>query len=383
LRERKNNTPKRRGIVLWVCVGLLLRIFAFFRGQRFENRIKINGPAITLSNHSSWFDFAFTFSALYPKRTMFIAAEKMFYEPTLSPWLRFACAIPKKLYSADPRCVASALKLLKAGEIVSIFPEGQVSTTGKSIPVLPATAKLLKKAAVPVYAIVHQNAGLVNPEWSKRTFSGTIITRYKLILTPQDLETLSHDEIHDIITRELYFDPFEYNKIHKYEYKVKPVDRLDYILFRCVKCGFAPLETVKNTIICPQCGDKRALDKYGTLAGRSIDAHYRDLEAFIKRECGENPDYAISARVRLMTFDRSEARKMMFVAGEGTLTLSRSGYVYEGTRNGETITRRFDPAHEPYLPGDIGRNVQIYSGSEYFQFEFDEPHLPARYAMRI
>jgi len=367
-------------MVPWVCVGILLRIFAYFRGQRFENRIKIKGPAITLSNHSSWFDFAFTFSALYPKRTMFIAAEKMFYEPTLSPWLRFACAIPKKLYSADVRCVASALKLLKAGEIVSVFPEGQVSTTGKSIPIVQSTAKFLKKAAVPVYAIVHQNAGLVNPEWSKRTFSGRILTRYKLILTPSDLETLTHDEIHEIVTRELYFDPFEYNKIHKFEYKVKPVDRLDYILYRCVKCGHAPLETVKNSIICPHCGDKRALDKYGTLGGRGIDFHYRELASFTEREIEADPDYTLREHVRIMSFDRG-SKAMMKVVGEGTLTLSRSGYDYDGTLRGEAVTEHFDIKNVPFLPGDIGRNIQIYDGARYFQFEFDEPHIPIRYVL--
>jgi hypothetical protein len=39
----------------------------------------------------------------------------------------------------------------------------------------------------------------------------------------------------------------------------------------------------------------------------------------------------------------------------------------------------FDPKNIPYLPSDIGTNVQIYEGYVIYQFVFADHKLPTRF----
>lgn len=69
---------KRPNPFLNITLGFLIKIFAIIKGQSIIKKCKIKGPAIILSNHTSFYDFIYTSAAMYPKRISYLAAKKMF-----------------------------------------------------------------------------------------------------------------------------------------------------------------------------------------------------------------------------------------------------------------------------------------------------------------
>ncbi|MDO9629945.1 MAG: hypothetical protein Q7I99_08580 [Acholeplasmataceae bacterium] len=58
---------KRPNIILNIVLGFLVKIFAYLKGQRIIKKCRIKGPAIILSNHTSFYDFIYTSAAMYRK----------------------------------------------------------------------------------------------------------------------------------------------------------------------------------------------------------------------------------------------------------------------------------------------------------------------------
>lgn len=71
--------------------------------------------------------------------------------------------------------------------------------------------------------------------------------------------------------------------------------------------------------------------------------------------------------------------KIMKIVGSGTISLNQDRYLYEGTINGEVVKKTFHPKDISSLPSDIGRNIQIYSEYQVYQFEFERSYLPTKF----
>lgn len=366
---------KRPNIFLYGSLGFLLKIFAIFKGQRITEKIKIKGPAVCLSNHTSFYDFIYTTSALYPHRVSYLAANKMFYDPLLGPFLKLARAIPKSLFQPDPAATLKAFKILKQGGIVSVFPEGQISPYGTSLKPSFSIAKFLRKADVDVYTVIHHNAYFVNPPWSKNTFRGKIETSKKLIISQEVLRTLNDQQIYDIVVKEIYFNAAEYNEEKKYTYKVNNIKNLENVTYQCPSCGYEGLKAEKYQLHCPDCSLDFPYDKYGKIGGYRIDHLFKAQEKTIQNRILNQPDFTLSSEVRLESFRNNRVVEV----GYGRLTLNRTHYIFEGMVDDKQQTFVFDVKNSSTLPSDIGINVQIYEGNQLYQFIFADPKLPTMF----
>ncbi|MDZ4197229.1 MAG: lysophospholipid acyltransferase family protein, partial [Candidatus Izemoplasmatales bacterium] len=182
---------KRPNPILYWFLGSLLLIFAFFKGQRIVRLHRIKRGAIVLSNHTSFYDFIYTTTATFPHRVNYLAVDKMFYEPVAGFFMRLARAIPKPLFESDPSSIKKAFQVLNHKGIIGIFPEGQISAIGSTLPISKAIAKFIKKAQVNVYIVLHKGAYFVNPPWSKKTFRGRVDSTVSLLFSPSDIESKS------------------------------------------------------------------------------------------------------------------------------------------------------------------------------------------------
>ncbi len=108
-----------------------------------------------------------------------MAKSELFRIPILGALLRFFKAFPVNRGSPDRQSIRYAVDLLKLGEVVCIFPEGQLSETGRLQPILPGAALIVRMANVQVICCGVQNTdrimpyGKVLPRFSFRTVTAT------------------------------------------------------------------------------------------------------------------------------------------------------------------------------------------------------------------
>ncbi len=368
---------KRPNPFLWLPLAGLLKLDAFFSGNRLVEKTKIKRPAIILSNHTSFNDFIYTTAAAYPLRISYLAAAKMFYEKGKGPFLRLARAIPKSLFQSDLRSVVSALDILKQKGIVAIFPEGQISSYAASQKSPFSIAKFLKKAGVNVYVIQHRNAALYGPPWSTKHFRGPTFTSIKALLTADEMKVMDEKTIYEKVEQGLYFNTGEFNRIHKHKYHVTDISNLENLIYECPHCGHEGLSVKEKALVCPQCGHSMTYDEYGFLDGKSIAEHYQRQRETINNKIESNPQFVLTAKVSLERY----AGKKIATTGQGTLTLDKEKYLYVGTDSGKEVTYRFSVKTVEYIPTDIGKNIQIYDGYEVFQFHFETPYLPTQFVI--
>lgn len=367
---------KPNGLLFWP-LGALLKVFAYFKGQRIVKRTKIKGPAITLSNHTSFYDFIYTTTALYPYRMNYLAAHKMFFDPLLGPFLRMSRAIPKALLQPDVVATIKALRVLKKGGILSIFPEGQISPTGRFMMPAFAIAKLIKKAKVDVLTVKHQFPYLVNPPWTKKTFKGKMITTVDKLIDKNDIPGLSEEVIYDLVVKGLTHSPYQSNLIMNYTYKLNDIHGLEYVLTECPNCHQVGMKSEKHELHCPHCDTKLTYDKYGRLDGKGVETYYEAQRERLIETIKNNPDYALESPVKLEGYDDQRVKTI----GEGHLKLSKEGYHFEGVVHGQPTTYHFEIKDVPTCPSDIGRNIQIYEGYQLYQFVFENPYLPTQFVL--
>ena len=366
---------KRPNWFLFIFLGFFVKLYAWFKGQRMIKNVRIKGPAIALSNHTSFYDFIYTTAALYPYRVSYLAASKMFYEPLTGFFLRLARAIPKSLMQTDPVATKKALRILQNGGLLSIFPEGQISPTGTSLEPAFSIAKFVKRAGVNVYVVKHHNAYLVNPPWSKKTFKGRIETYKSLIMTKEDLKMLSEEAIYEKITSSLFFSTSTFNQEKKYSYKLNDIKNLENVIYQCPSCLYEGLVAKYDRLVCPSCHYEMVYDTYGLLNQQGIDVlFFRQRDRLIE-DIKKDSTYTLKGICRLQSFRNGR----LIDVGKGEISLNHDGYLYRGTIDDQFVSQSFLISSTPSLPSDIGRNIQIYEGYQIYQFELDIPYLPTKF----
>lgn len=368
---------KKTPLIIWIPLIFLLKIYAWLRGHRVIKKVKIKGPAITLSNHTSFYDFIYTTIMVYPRRNNYLAAKKMFYDPLLSFFLRLARAIPKSLLEPDPVATMSALKVLKKGGILSIFPEGQISQSGVLLEPSFSIAKLIKKAAVPLYIIKHYNAYFANPPWTKKTFRGRVQSESYLLLTKDDIKTLSEQDIYQKVCDALSHNAHDYNLEHQYKYRISDLKGLDDLLYLCPDCQRETLVIKNRVLSCTSCSHHVKVDHHFRFQERSIYDYYTLQVRTLDNELEKNPSFSLQATVTLQSF----RDKRLINVGTGVIDFSQESYIYRGKIDGVEMTLTFDPRLIPSLPSDIGRNIQIYKNGQIYQFEFTDRKLPTKFVI--
>jgi 1-acyl-sn-glycerol-3-phosphate acyltransferase len=110
-----------------------------------------HGPAILIANHTGGVDHLLLQSAC--RRVLGFMVAREYYEwPWLRPWCEYIGCIPVNRDGRDFSAIRTALRALKNGRVLPVFPEGRVvATSGRELgPIQPGTAYLAIHAQVPV-----------------------------------------------------------------------------------------------------------------------------------------------------------------------------------------------------------------------------------------
>jgi 1-acyl-sn-glycerol-3-phosphate acyltransferase len=114
--------------------------------------IPTTGPLIITPNHQTYAD-PLLVSIPVRRRLHCMAWSRLFEMPGLGPLIRLLRAFPVRTESRDPRATREAVRLLQAGQVVMVFPEGERSRDGRVQPFKPGAFRLAASLATPVMAV--------------------------------------------------------------------------------------------------------------------------------------------------------------------------------------------------------------------------------------
>ncbi|MBS0555223.1 MAG: MFS transporter [Proteobacteria bacterium] len=134
--------------VVWMLVHTVYRLRV-----RGIDQVPESGPAVIVCNHVSFVD-ALVIMAACRRPIRFVMDHRIFRTPMLRFVFRESRAIPIAPAKEDLRKMERAFDLvaeaLQAGEVVGLFPEGQITGDGELQPFRPGIARIVERTPVPV-----------------------------------------------------------------------------------------------------------------------------------------------------------------------------------------------------------------------------------------
>jgi 1-acyl-sn-glycerol-3-phosphate acyltransferase len=163
-------------LLLHLCIGL--PIVTFLKRYAKLTLVNVhlvpeNGPFILLMNHESYLD-PIIISTVLPRRIGFFTKSTSFADKVLQPIFRAYRSLPNRRYEIDPQVVRQALGIIRKGNCIGIFPEGERTWSGELLPFKYNTIKFLMSVQVPVVVVTIKGAYTVLPRWTHKINPGRI-----------------------------------------------------------------------------------------------------------------------------------------------------------------------------------------------------------------
>jgi 1-acyl-sn-glycerol-3-phosphate acyltransferase len=144
-----------------VLIGLITLILGPF-SIRGWGRVPKKGGLLILANHLADYD-PILIQVGCRRRIRFMGKSELFSMRVLGQLMKWGGAFPVKRGEPDRDALKKAVRLLKGGETVCVFPEGQLSETGELQPLKPGVGLIAKMAGVPVICCGIRNTQHVVP----------------------------------------------------------------------------------------------------------------------------------------------------------------------------------------------------------------------------
>jgi len=134
--------------IVWLLIHSVYRV----RKEDLD-RLPETGPALLVCNHVSLVD-PLVIAGCSRRPIRFVIHRRFFEIPVLRFVLRAARAIPIAQVLEDPKLVEQAFdevgKALESGELICLFPEGQMTEDGELQPFRPGVERIIGRHPVPV-----------------------------------------------------------------------------------------------------------------------------------------------------------------------------------------------------------------------------------------
>ena len=171
--------------IVYPPVVVFLKTFWRYLGLRFDfkgvENIPRDGGAILAMNHVAYLDFALIGTAALPVKryVRFMAKKEIFENKIAGPLMRGMHHISVDRSSGSASFVA-ALRALKSGEIVGIFPEGTISVSFELKEFKSGAVRLAMGAGAPVIPAVIWGSQRI---WTKKVKRDLKRNKYPISVT--------------------------------------------------------------------------------------------------------------------------------------------------------------------------------------------------------
>jgi 1-acyl-sn-glycerol-3-phosphate acyltransferase len=148
---------------------LAMILFGFVK--RGGGRVPRSGGVIIASNHISYCDPPIVGCGI-PRELHFMAKEELFKNPVFAALIRSYNAIPLKRSVGDMAALRKAVKLIKDGRAVLMFPEGTRSLSGKLLKAKAGVGMIGVMTSAPIVPVYVEGTNSLRKAFlRKRRFS--------------------------------------------------------------------------------------------------------------------------------------------------------------------------------------------------------------------
>ena len=237
-------------------------------------------PYMLLSNHMYFVDFKLAAMGTLPHRVNNVVSIDGYYR---RPWLmELIGSIGTRKYTMDLHLVKSINKVLKRGDVLSMYPEARYSPCGILSFMPDSLGKLVKMNKVPVVVMLHHGNYLYTPFWNfRKPRKCPLYTTMEQILTAEQVKSMSVSEINAALREGLWYDEYQYQKDNGILI-TEPfrAEGLHKVLYQCPACGVEHEMASEGTqIYCRHCGKRWQLKETGeleALTGETEFSHVPD-----------------------------------------------------------------------------------------------------------
>ena len=299
--------------IVWL-IWILSKIMLIGKKYKVE-KINMEGlkpPYFLLSNHMYFIDFELCAMGTLPHRVNNVVSIDGYYR---RPWLmELIGAICTRKFTMDLHLIKSINKVLKRGDILSMYPEARYSPCGTNSYIPDSLGKLIKMNKVPVVAVVHHGNYLHTPFWNyRKPRKVPLHTTMTQILTAEQVKSMSAEEIMAVVKEALTYDDYRYQKENGILI-TEPfrAEGMHKILYQCPACKVESKMDSKGTeIYCEHCGKRWNLNEDGTLTALNGETEFSHVPDWFKwereqvREQVRSGKYSFSDDVEVYSLPRA------------------------------------------------------------------------------
>ncbi len=263
--ERAYLRQKRAYKALYPAAKALMKAMLNYRA---EPAPKTEGPCLILSNHATDFD-PILVGLSFPEHMYYVAGENVMRMGFLSKIVsRYASVIQRVKGTTDAEAALQILRTLRKGRNVCMFAEGNRTFTGETLPVVPATSKLVKLSRSTLVTYRLTGGYLSTPRWSTHRRKGKMTGAVVGVYPPEKIKKMTEAEVAELLARDLYENAYERQEKTPVAFKGKALaETLETALYLCPKCRrIDTLHSREDRFFC-DCGLSVTLDEYGFFRG--------------------------------------------------------------------------------------------------------------------
>ncbi len=222
-------------------------------------------PYVVVANHVTTRD-PFFLGVSIPEPVYWITSDGNLRTRFMRFFLSLVGSIPKSKAIPDIDTINWIVEVIRKRKgVVGIFPEGQQSWDGKTLPLFPSTAKLLKLLKVPVVAARIEGGYMSLPRWTWNRRKGRVKIVWSILFKGEELKTLKAEEVFARLEAGLAHD--EYASLAAEPIRFHSRRRAEHVelaLFTCQDCGsIGRMRSRGNHLHCHACGSAWTLDRHG------------------------------------------------------------------------------------------------------------------------
>lgn len=377
--HRKVKKPDRliMTVGMWV-LGIINKKRRVEFSYDYDPRTIKGQPTILLSSHASRLEFMYSIYGFGRKDINVVCGYQNILKKGLYPLFLRVGVISKYLYQPDIMCVKNMLRVLRRKGAIGLFPEGIQSTSGSTHPINPATAAFIKRSRANIVVCTTKGAYLATNRYSSDRKKGYVSVSYSLLLTPDQLEPLTEEQIYAMLLDKLSYNDFAYNKTARNKYVGKKPNAygIDKILYKCPSCRSEHVLHVEHdTLVCESCGFSARVNEYYDLiddAGKpypfDIDEWYKWQRRCVAKQIHDDA-FELRLKASLCTVRVDKLKKTpnnRIVLSVGEVSLTRRGLLFSGYLDGRQVDLDF-PANSIYsLTFSTEGFLEFYHDNDYF-----------------